>query len=190
MSDFKATNRLLDGAGSEWNESEHPRNEEGKFTGKGSRSAPNELKTRSKTKMTPAEKIASVHIDFTKDNILPELNDENLQEMGLTENKSVLVKASVITRNAQRHSDVIPGDVDRLIGETLYSPERVFKGNNDDGKHYYTFTKELRLSPKDNKTVDNGLVLLDVDPSKDSFEVVHWHWISDPSLIKLLKRLK
>ena len=39
-------------------------------------------------KMTPAEKIASVHIDFDRDNILPELNDEDLEKIGLKEHLS------------------------------------------------------------------------------------------------------
>lgn len=46
----------------------------------------------SKKKLTPAEKIASVHIDFNKDNILPELNDEDLEKVGSKVNKPVLLK--------------------------------------------------------------------------------------------------
>lgn len=35
-----------------------------------------------KKKMAPAEKIASVHIDFNRDNVLPELNEDTLEKMG------------------------------------------------------------------------------------------------------------
>ena len=57
--------------------------------------------------MTPAEKIASVHIDFTKDNVLPELNNEDLTKVGSKINKPVLLKKNVIDRNAAEHSDLI-----------------------------------------------------------------------------------
>lgn len=43
------------------------------------------------SKMTPAEKIASVHIDFSKDNILPELNESELEKVGVDEYGVVLL---------------------------------------------------------------------------------------------------
>lgn len=134
-------------------------------------------------KMTPAEKIASVHIDPTKDSVLPELNESDLAKMGISKNKKVVVKATTSDRNEIRHPDVSIEDRDKLIGETLYSPTEIFKGNKD--KPYYTFIKPLRLSPRDGKTIDNGLVLLDIDETKESFEVVHWHWIREKDLEKL-----
>ena len=127
-------------------------------------------------KMTPAEKIASVHIDFDKDNILPELEEDTLKAMGVKKSKQVLLKKSIIERNAERHPDVKPEDAERLIGETLYSPQYLFKGNDD--KPYYSFAKVMGISDKKGKTT-YGLVLLDVDESKENFEIVHWHWVRE-----------
>lgn len=59
-----------------------------------------------KKKMTPAEKIASVHIDFDRDNILPELNEEDLPKIYVETNKPVLLKKSIIDRNAVEHADL------------------------------------------------------------------------------------
>lgn len=139
--------------------------------------ASEELKKQSQ--MTAEEKIASVHIDFDKDNILPELGEDALQEIGLIENKPVLVKMSTIKRNAAAHPEVNAQEIDRLIGEALYSPQYLFKGNEE--KPYYSFAKPMTISENNGKTV-YGLVLLDVDNKKDNFEVVHWHWVRERSL--------
>ncbi len=105
-----------------WDEDKHPRDNSGKFTDKrGSTGYSKEQLSRAKEKfkailndkitsakktMSPREKIASVHIELGRDNILPELNEESLSEIGLTNNKPVLVKASTIERNLDRKSVV------------------------------------------------------------------------------------
>ena len=134
-------------------------------------------------KMTPAEKIASVHIDFDRDNILPELNDEDLEKIGLKENKSVLLKKSIIDRNIQRHNDAMP-DTERIITQALYSPSEIFHGKNE--KPYYTFVKPLKISKRNGKD-EYGIVLLDVGEEKENFEIVHWHWVNEENLNSIKK---
>lgn len=136
-----------------------------------------------KKKMTPAEKIASVHIDFDKDNILPELNDEDLEKVGSKVNKPVLLKKGVIDRNAKRHIDAMP-DTELILKNALYAPSEVFKGNKD--KPYYTFVKAMKISNR-NGLDEYGIVLLDVDEKKDDFEIVHWHWVNEDNINKLKK---
>ena len=130
--------------------------------------------SKKQSQMTAEEKIASVHIDFDKDNYLPELDEDALKEIGLDENKPVLVKASTIKRNAEAHPEVKTEDIDKIIGEALYSPQYLFKGNEE--KPYYSFAKPMKISRKDGSQI-YGMVLLDVDNRKDNFEVVHWHWV-------------
>lgn len=143
-------------------------------------------KGKDKKKMTPAEKIASVHIDFTKDNILPELDESSLKEMGVSESKPVLVKASSIVLNNEKHGDVNPADVDELIGRTLYEPDKIVPGKNAN-KPYYSFLKELRISRKNGKPI-YGAVLLDVSSENKNFEVVHWHWVKLKNLSSVLPK--
>lgn len=131
--------------------------------------------------LTPEEKIASVHIDFSKDNILPELNEDSLKEMGLKKNKPVLLKKSIIERNAQRHPDVKPEDAERLIGETLYSPDDIFPGRSDTGK-YFSFVRFMEFSKKGKSLY--GVVLLDVNVESENFEIVHWHWTRNKNSAK------
>lgn len=173
-----------------FNEEEHPRDDDGKFTDKNggkkvynSQNDLNSIKRVAKKKMTPAEKIASVHIDFTKDNILPELNDEDLEKVGSKVNKPVLLKKGVIDRNEKKHTDVMP-DTELVLKSALYSPSEVFKGNKD--KPYYTFVKPMKIS-KRNGLDEYGIVLLDVDEKKDNFEIVHWHWVNAENIEKLKK---
>ena len=130
------------------------------------------------------KKIGQVRIDPTKDNLLPELNEEDLATMGLTENKRVLVKKFSLERNAREHSDVKPEDYDFIIGHALYAPDKIVKGKNESGT-YFTFVKKLRISQRGK--VLHGAVLLDVDKTKDNFEVVHWHWVRDYGVKKNLK---
>lgn len=171
-------------------EEKHPRDGDGKFaekasakkSGYDSRDDLGNIKKAAK-KMTPAEKIANVHIDFDKDNILPELNDVDLQKIGMNVNKPVLLKKGVIDRNAKRHIDAMP-DTELILKNALYAPSEVFKGNKD--KPYFTFVKPMKVSRR-NGLDEYGIALLDVDNKKDNFEIVHWHWVNAENIEKLKK---
>lgn len=126
-------------------------------------------------KMTPAEKIASVHIDRSKNNLLPELNEEDLAKIGVTKNKPVLVKLNIIERNASIHPDVTEEESNRIIGEALYNSDDILPGKS--AKPYFSFIKSLRVSPGGKGIPDYGIALLDVSEENDCFEVVHWHWV-------------
>lgn len=81
-----------------WNETEHPRDDRGQFTNKDGireyrqNTSYSEILADDKAKAESEEKIDKVHIDISKDNVLPQLTDKALREMGLTKNKNVLVK--------------------------------------------------------------------------------------------------
>ncbi len=180
-----------------WNEKAHPRGQPdnaGQFVKKSEQTA-SELKAElqrevaakpptvksTTAKMTPAEKIASVHIDFSKDNILPELNDSELAKVGAKENKPIRIKKSIIDRNKFYHEDAMI-NTNKILGETLYSPSEIFPGKSD--KDYFTFIKPLRLSKRNGKD-EYGVVLLDVTNTNKNFDVVHWHWVNIENLNSL-----
>jgi hypothetical protein len=85
------------------------------------------------------KKLASVNIDFTKDNILPELNRDDLAETGKVESKPILLKKSVIERNKARHSEISINKYNRIIGETLYNKDFIMKEKNPEKPNYYHF---------------------------------------------------
>lgn len=198
---------------SKFEESKHPRSDDGKFTdGNGSYSdgvneriewakengidlplnadgSVDDLKLQeiydSKKKMSPAEKIASVHIDFTKDNILPELNEEDLAKIGAKENKPVLLKKNVIDRNKNEHPDVSNDDLRKIIGESIYNPSNIFHANAEK-PNYFHFSSFVELSAKGNPKI--GMTLLDVDVKKDCFEIVHVHFVGIKGLQNYLKK--
>ena len=124
-------------------------------------------------KLTPAEKIASVHIDFDRDNILPELNEEDLVKIGSKVNKPVLLKKNIIDRNANEHSDLTNDDFQNIIANAIYSPAEIFSANKE--KPYFHFAKVIEFNSKGKPEI--GLALLDVDENKDNFEIVHAHFI-------------
>ena len=161
-------------------ENEHPRDNDGKFTnknggGKSGYDSRDEFGSIKKgvqqkaKKMTPAEKIASVHIDFDKDNILPELNEEDLAKVGSKVNKPVLLKKNIIERNIEEHSDLTDSDFESIIANALYTPSDIFLANKE--KPYYHFAKVIEVNSKGKPEI--GLALLDVDDKKDNFEIVH-----------------
>lgn len=174
----------------QFNEEEHPRDGEGKFTYKELQELSAEqlkekiLNEQVKKKMTPAEKIASVHIDFDRDNILPELNDEDLQKVGSKVNKPVLIKKNIIDRNAHEHSDLTDSDFENIIKNALYSPSEVFPAHKE--KPYYHFAKVIEVNSKGKPEI--GLALLDIDETKDNFELVHAHFVRQRSYNSLKKR--
>ena len=117
-----------------WNETEHPRDDRGQFTNKDGireyrqNTSYSEILADDKAKAESEEKIDKVHIDISKDNVLPQLTDKALREMGLTKNKNVLVKKSSIDRNLIKHSDVKPEQFDFLIGNRYIPPIVLRKG--------------------------------------------------------------
>lgn len=129
-----------------------------------------EEKQREKEQTTSHEekqkKIDSVNIDPTKDNILPELNKEEQELLGIS-NYPVRLKKTIFERN-QKHDNVNKGDDNYIIGSALYDPENVIPAKTDG---YFHFIKRVH----DNR---NSLVLLDVNVNKNEeyLDVVHYYY--------------
>lgn len=168
MSEFQAAN--------ERREEDHPRGKDGKF---GQGGGDNEKDRKADVE----EKISKIKIDFTKDNILPELNAGDLEELGV-KSKPVLLKKTVIDRNLSQHPDVEVEDYEMMIGKALYDADAILPGNAE--KPYYNFI--ARVSGE-----KNSVVLLEVADNKDNFEIVHFHWAKNKqrrTLEKKAERIK
>ena len=215
---------------SEFNEQDHPRDSDGKFTAKGVSGYTDKVNERiawakdkkidlpldadgsvndielqrihkmsaaelskalrrelPQKKMTPEEKIASVHIDFDRDNVLPELNDSELEKMGMSESKPVLLKKSVIDRNLGKHFDVSKDTIQNIITEALYNPIDVFSANSNN-PNYYHFASFVEVENRSGLKM--GLVLLDIDVTKDNFEIGHIYYVDSDGFDKSLKMAK
>lgn len=122
-------------------------------------------------------KIDSIRIEAGKDSILPSLNAETLYDLGKPD-KPVLLKKDVVNRNILRHADVPLSEAQNLIGEALYNPIHVLRGNNE--KDYINF---IGVDKK-----RHCVVLLDVEDAKDNFEIVHWHRVDMRGVGKLLRK--
>lgn len=133
-------------------------------------------------KMTPAKKIESIHIDFDKDNILPELNNETVEKLGTKENKKVLLKKSIIDRNFKEHNDLTREDFEQIINQALYDSPEVFPANSKK-PDYYHLASIVETTSKGKPEI--GLVLIDIDNQKDNFEIVHAHYVRKRSYNRL-----
>ena len=151
-------NKFLD----EWKESDHDRDENGRFKGNGS---------SSKNNNDIQAKIDSLNsIDFSKDNKLPNLNQDTLEEYGF-EDKPVLLKKEVIDKNKRDHSDIDEALSKRIIGNGLYRPEAILKGNKDK-PDYYNF-----ISRTDDNHSD--IVLVELSDKKENYEIINYHIIKN-----------
>lgn len=159
----------------QWNEADHPRKKDGKFEKSGT-----EVDKEKEDKEIDSEiqrKIDSVKIDFTKDNFLPELNAEDLEEIGV-ESKPVRLKKHIINRNAFRHSDVSDDEASSLIGKALYSPKYIVPGKREGAYHFISKSEAGKSS----------LVLLDIEQSEDGyFDIVHFFKVREKSKKALIK---
>ena len=154
-------NKFLD----EWKESEHGRDENGGFKGNGS---------GSKSNNDIQAKIDSLkNIDFSKDNKLPNLNKDTLEQYGF-EDKPVVLKKNIIEKNKANHPDITDDMAREIIGYSLYKPEAVLKANKDKPA-YHNFITRL----KDDK---NSIVLLELSDEKENYEIVNYHYISDDGI--------
>ncbi len=152
-------NKFLD----EWKENDHDRDENGRFKNKGGSSESNINDIQ--------EKIDSLkNIDFSKDNKLPNLNKDTLEQYGF-EDKPVVLKKNIIEKNKVNHPDITDDMAREIIGNSLYKPEVVLKANKEKPA-YHNFITRL----KDDK---NSIVLLELSDAKENYEIVNYHYISD-----------
>jgi hypothetical protein len=145
-----------------WEEGDHPRRNDGKFgTGSGKSSGGGGVNNEE-----IQGKIASVKIDFDKDNILPGLNAQTLQALGKPD-KPVMLKKSIIDKNKGNHPEISESDFGKIIGQSLYNPEIVVPGNPK--KPYFNFISRVG---KDKNTI----TLLEMSETKSHYEIVNFHW--------------
>lgn len=152
----------LFGAFDEYDETKHERDENGRFKSNGS------SENNSDDIQAKIDSLNS--IDFTKDNTLPNLNKETLEEYGF-EDKSIVLKKNIIEKNKVNHPDITDDMAREIIGNSLYKPEVVLKANKDKPA-YHNFITRL----KDDK---NSIVLLELSDAKENYEIVNYHYISD-----------
>lgn len=116
------------------------------------------------------QKIASVKIDFTKDNILPELNKEDSDEIGI-KSFPIRLKKEIIDRNHNRHSDLSDEESEYIIKQALYNPEVIIPGK---GENYYHF-----IAKQEGK--NSPLVLLDAEEKDGFLDIVHYFKVRERS---------
>ena len=111
------------------------------------------------------KKIDSIRIDPAKEvNELPRLNKEDLETLGV-EDKPVTIHKRVLAK----HPEVESKDIPVILG-TLYKPEDILPAR--EGRPYFNFIARYGVNR-------SGLVMLDVQETKTSFEVGSFHWLRD-----------
>jgi hypothetical protein len=149
-----------------WNKEDHPRQEDGRF-GEGA----GEVKERKTSAEEKQRKIDSIKIDPSKEvNELPRLNPETLEALGAKTDKPVILRKRVLEKNRVSHPDVTPEEYNQIIGNSLYRHEAVLPAHEN--RPYFNLISRVGEGK-------NTIVLLDVEDTKEGFEIVNWHWIGD-----------
>jgi hypothetical protein len=125
-------------------------------------------------------KMESVKIDFDRDNVLPELNKREADDLRIKP-KKIRLKKEIIDRQDIRHSEIPLKDTNMLIATALYAPD-VFGRDRNNG--YITFIKRL------SKESSSPLVLLDAEESEECYDIVHYHFIKGRQLKKKEETIK
>ena len=120
------------------------------------------------------KKIASVKIDFDSDNTLPELNKEDLDELG-KESKPVLLKKSIIEKNFKKHPEVSQSEYNAIVGQSLYNPDGVFPGHDTEPR--FNFVSRTGVDK-------SAITLLEMAETKDNYEIINLHWIKNRQRIQ------
>ncbi|HJH55051.1 MAG TPA: DUF1073 domain-containing protein [Brachyspira hyodysenteriae] len=171
-------------------EEKHKRDEEGKFTKKGSgednkqednkqedkEKANNEDSSEEKQKEEKEikEKIDKVYSsDLSKACILPELTTSIQKKYGFT-NKQISLKENIIIKNNNRHNEITEELAKDILSNSLYKPEYILKGNPEK-QNYHNFITRIGEDK-------NTIVLLDIDETKDYYEIVNYHIIDDDGI--------
>lgn len=168
----KAGNEDLFSAFDEWKENEHERDENGRFKGNS-----DSKKNNNDDIQTKIDSLNS--IDFSRDNKLPNLNKDTLEQYGF-EDKPVILKKNIIEKNKTNHPDITDDMAREIIGNSLYKPEAVLKANKEKPA-YHNFITRL----DDDK---NSIVLLELSEEKDNYEIVNYHYLDDYGVRKKEKK--
>ncbi len=133
--------------------------------------------------MTAEEKMKAVDVKLGKETRLPPLNKADLERMGVKESKPVIWTKYSSTRSAAKHKDITVKEYNYLVGNSLYKHiYPVFRDRKN--KNYWHFIG----TPETGRT-SAPVVLLDVEETKNAFEIVHVHRMEANSLRRLLRKI-
>lgn len=166
----------------EWDESKHPRKDNGQFgSGGGEKANPENSKQifeqiKENVPANVREKMEKVDIDFSNDNIFPEINQQDAEELGIKQHP-VRLKKTIIDRQAEKHPETKEKS-NLLIATALYAPDVKIPGKTDGYMH---FIKNLGKG-------SHSLVLLDLQESPDGYlDIVHYFEIDDRNKKRIAK---
>lgn len=166
----------------DWDENKHPRKDNGQFgSGSGAKANPENSKQifeqiKENVPANVREKMEKVDIDFSNDNIFPEINQQDAEELGIKQHP-VRLKKTIIDRQAEKHPETKEKS-NLLIATALYAPDVKIPGKTDGYMH---FIKNLGKG-------SHSLVLLDLQESPDGYlDIVHYFEIDDRNKKRIAK---
>lgn len=112
---------------------------------------------------------------------LPDL-PENLQRAIGVKAKPVVIKRNILLRNSIRHSDLTPSQSRYILNNALYKP--LLYGRNRPVTRPYNWLM-INMAEKEGK---NSLVLLEVNLTKESVEIIHWHFVDKRGMEKIKRQ--
>lgn len=109
---------------------------------------------------------------------LPNLNDADLKLLG-KEQKPVVIKPNIVIKNKTNHPELDINDYNGILENGLYNAKYLLNTEPIKKPNYYNF-----IAPRNGY---NDHVLIELNVTKDNYEIVGWHIISDKGLKAKIK---
>jgi hypothetical protein len=120
-----------------------------------------------KGKVGGSVKSEGININFNKNNILPKLDNKRLSLIRQEANKQVIFKKKTIDRNREKHPDLNKDDYNKSFQKSLYDEnKKIVLPPRNDKPNYYNLVGKLKRGKYSS-------IILDTEPLKEYFEVVH-----------------
>ncbi|GMO58280.1 MAG: hypothetical protein Ta2D_04010 [Rickettsiales bacterium] len=124
-----------------------------------------------------------INIDFTKDNYYPAISQREFKLIHQKVNKQIRFKLDTINRNLIEHKELDIKLYSKMIYKALYNNYIILPSITKDKPNYYNFIAKL-----DN--IYYVSLVLDTDPKKEYFEIVHVLKTKRNGIRKVIRKIK
>ena len=111
-------------------------------------------------------------LEPTRNVVLPKLPEIVSDAIG-ADGRQPIIKKNIFEKNRNSHKDLTAEDGRRILNDVLYNPD--LYGQNQKVRRPYNWIL-VHLADK------NSSVILEVNPTKESLEIVNWHYLSNETL--------
>ncbi|MDR1952293.1 MAG: hypothetical protein LBQ37_02115, partial [Elusimicrobiota bacterium] len=127
--------------------------------------------------LPPKEYYENPETDYN----FPDLNNQDLELLN-KKSKPVILKRNIVEKEKVNHKEIPIEQYNEILNGALYNADIIIKDKPQDKPNYYLFVKR---EIKNGKSVST---LIELNESKENFEIVGWQKLNENSLRYKIKR--